>query len=239
VNDVLIEFASQLSQPILDRYVNGNEVSQSELQQIWRNTTKVFSWESPIYPRLLAAIREVTGGVPPTRRMRILAGDSPIDWQKIHTHQQWAAYQPNDQSFALVLTKEVLDKRRRALVILGGNHVARTSERSHSDPNTTTLIERIYPHAVYVVLLSSGNPGRLASGKPPILAAMPVAAKVGDFGDALLYLGDSLTRADPDWASYAEDPDYMKELDRRARIEWGCAFDLRRCQLGRRPCASN
>ena len=58
----------------------------------------------------------------------------------------------------------------------------------------------------------------------------------GDFGDALLYLGENLTSADPDWQQYRTDPIYMKELDRRARIEWGCGFDLDRFINGQLPC---
>lgn len=50
VNDIVIEFASRRSQPILDRYINGEDVSADDLRQVWENTTKVFAFESPIYP---------------------------------------------------------------------------------------------------------------------------------------------------------------------------------------------
>jgi uncharacterized iron-regulated protein len=76
VNCIMIEFASRRSQPIVDRYINGEDVAQTELQQVWRDTTKVFSWESPIYRRLLASVREVNRSLPPERRLRVLAGDS-------------------------------------------------------------------------------------------------------------------------------------------------------------------
>jgi hypothetical protein len=40
----------------------------------------------------------------------------------------------------------------------------------------------------------------------------------------------------PDWQQYRSDPVYLKELDRRARIEWGCGFDLDRFRNGQMPC---
>ena len=50
---------------------------------MWRDTTKVASWESPIYGDWLGAIREVNQGRPAARRLRVLAGDTAIDWSKI------------------------------------------------------------------------------------------------------------------------------------------------------------
>ena len=45
----------------------------AEVRRIWRDTTKVASWESPIYAEWLAAIRAVNGGLPRSRRLRVLA----------------------------------------------------------------------------------------------------------------------------------------------------------------------
>jgi hypothetical protein len=201
----------------------------------------VFSWESPIYARLLAAVREVNRSLPPARRLRVLAGDSPIDWAKVRSHEQWASYQPNNLSFAEVIDREILRKKRKGLAILGANHVTKGGDRD-MDPDTTTIAEGKHPGSVYVVLLHALNqPMWKAPAVVPIagtwLAAVEFGKrKLGDAGDAILYLGPSLSRADPDWESYARDPDYLKELDRRARIEWGCGFDLDRFRRGRRPC---
>jgi hypothetical protein len=233
VNDIVIEFGSRLSQPTLDRYINGEDVSPAELQKVWRNTTKVFAFESPIYAQLLAAIREVNRGLPPAHRIRVLAGDSPIDWTKVTTHAQWESYQPNDSSFAGVIADQVLAHNLRALVIMGGSHLSKSADPAR-DPNTTMLVERKHPGAVYVVLLDQGK-NRVPGGRPPVLVpTMPPYA--GDYSDAILYLGDNLTWAQPDWQQYQADPAYMKELDRRARIEWGCGFDLKRFMDGQMPC---
>jgi hypothetical protein len=235
VNCIVIEFGSRLSQPIVDRYIDGEEVALSELQHVWRDTTKVFAFESPVYAQLLKAVREVNLGSPPARHIRVLAGDSPIDWTKVATHGQWASYQPNDLSFAEVISEEVLARNRKALVILGGSHVSKNRDPNR-DPNTTTLVERKHPGSMYVVLLTQSTRAAESKGKVPLLRPTPEGADVGDFGDALLYLGKTLTTADPDWRQYRTDLVYVKELDRRARIEWGCGFDLNRFRNGQLPC---
>jgi hypothetical protein len=152
VNDIVIEFGSQLSQPILDRYINGEEVPLAELQQVWRNTTKVFAFESPVYAQLLKAVRDANRGQPRAHRLRVLAGGSPIEWTEVTTHKQWESYQPNDLSFAEVIDEQVLAHHRKALVIMGGSHVSKSADPTR-DPNTTTLVERKHPRTVYVVLL--------------------------------------------------------------------------------------
>lgn len=234
VNDIVIEFGSRLSQPILDRYINGGEVSITELQQVWRNTTKVFAFESPVYAQLLKAVRDANRGLPRAHRIRVLAGDSPIDWTMVTTHEQWESYQPNDPSFAEVIDEQVLAHNRKALVIMGGSHVSKNADPTR-DPNTTTLVERKHPGTVYVLLLDQSKKKSGMEWKPPALVRT-VPPYAGDYSDALLYLGENFSWAQPNWQQYRADPVYLKELDRRARIEWGCGFDLDRFRNGQMPC---
>ena len=121
------------------------------------------------------------------------------------------------------------------MVILGGSHVSK-SRNPNRDPNTTTLVEQRYPGSVYVVLLAASTHRTASKWRVPSLVPILEPPDQSDFGDALLYLGENLTPADPDWQHYRVDPIYMKELDRRAHIEWGCGFDLKRFINGRLPC---
>src|SRR5437879_953245 len=63
VQDIVVEFASQHNQALLDRYIAGQDVPIEEVRRIWRDTTKVASWESPVYSEWLAGIREVNRGL--------------------------------------------------------------------------------------------------------------------------------------------------------------------------------
>jgi len=49
VNDIVVECGNALYQDVIDRYVAGQEVSRTELQQVWRNTIAFFVWDSLIY----------------------------------------------------------------------------------------------------------------------------------------------------------------------------------------------
>lgn len=240
VQDIVVEFASRNNQPLLDKYLGGEALPIEDVRHIWHDTTKVASWESPIYAEWLAAIREVNRGLPPARRLRVLAGDTPIDWNRIHTHAEWASLGDNDISFADVIEKQVLGKKRHALVVLGSNHVMKRGSGNGTD-NTTTRIESRYPGASYVVLLDSvtlldprtqdslrrsrpeQNPAvlyKLAGthlGRATDLKAVPLSKKA----DALLYLGPPETAALVAPPAGTLEPAYLQEVDRRSMIEWG------------------
>ncbi|HZE89072.1 MAG TPA: hypothetical protein VE404_05960, partial [Verrucomicrobiae bacterium] len=220
--DIVVEFASRQSQPILDRYVAGDDVPSEEARRIWRDTTKVAAWESPIYAAWLGAIREVNRGLPPGKRLRVLAGDTAIDWSRITSHEEWAALGDNNVSFADVIVREVLDRERRALVVLGANHVTRAGDR-HGGENTTTRLEAKHPGATFVALIHGvASPWEvltLPDGAPPSL--LPAPAAVRESADAILFLGN---RDDLDWApplAGTLESAYLAEIDRRSRIEWG------------------
>lgn len=109
------------------------------------------------------------------------------------------------------------------------------------------MVEKRYPHSMYIVLLAAPgfgeDPELMKNWHPPVLAPTNTrwAGKVPfgrgtlkDSADAVLYLGLWLPEAHPDWNSL--DPAYLQELDRRSRIEWGCGFDLNRWKQSLRPC---
>ena len=65
--------------------------------------------------------------LPPERRLRVLLGDPPIDWDKVHTLEELRKWLNRDAHAVDVIRREVLAKGRRALVIYGDEHLARNA----------------------------------------------------------------------------------------------------------------
>jgi hypothetical protein len=237
VQDIVVEFASRNNQPLLDRYIGGANVPIEQVRHLWRDTTKVASWESPIYAEWLAAIREVNERLPPTHKLRVLAGDTAVDWAQIRTHSDWERLGNNDISISEVIENEVLMRGHRGLVVLGSNHVTKSGGRDGS--NTTTRVETRYPSSTHVLLLLNAGPLRPAledklkllnpSGPTVYELTGTSLANVTDgdspslirITDALLYLAprEAFTMAFP--APGSLEQEYLKEVDRRSLIEWG------------------
>ena len=246
VNVVVLECANSLYQPLLDRYMNGEEVGPQELSQVWRNTTKVVSWESPIYQNLIRELHEVNLKLPASRRIRVLAGDAPIDWSRVKNHADWESALQGEEFTVSLIEREVLAKNQKALLVMGANHVTHGGNWFGKD-DVTSLLEK-HKHPVYVALLwgvpGNNDPG-VTRGPTPSLIALDGtklgAAKIAgrpadDLADAYIYLGRTEQVASPDWTALQSDKSYWAELQRRHQIQFGCSLDISRWNRREKPC---
>ena len=186
VNDIVVEVGSARYQDLMDRYVRGESVSLEQVRPAWQNTTvpnQIWADET-----LFASIRAINATRPPQRRLRVLLGDPPIDWDTVRTreeHFRWLAMR--DSYPASVIQLEVLAKRRKALIVYGHLHFQRyqiLSNLDMSDWRTQTivsLIERSSPSRVFTIWRLDDE----LAGAVPDLASWPVPAFVTTAGTAL------------------------------------------------------
>ncbi|HLI89789.1 MAG TPA: hypothetical protein VKV37_13945 [Ktedonobacteraceae bacterium] len=163
INDIVVEFGNARYQEIIDRFISGQPVANTDLRQIWRNTTITGAnpvWDAPVYEQFFRSVRAVNMMLPPSQRLRVLLGDPPIDWDKVQRKEDWVAYAlQRDTHFAGVVEREVLQKGRRALLIAGTNHLLHNI-RGEGDPdqppdkapfNAATQIEQRHPHSLFSI----------------------------------------------------------------------------------------
>jgi hypothetical protein len=156
VNDVVVECGNSLYQPILDRYIAGEDVPLTEVRQVWRNTTQDMCGVSAFYAELFPLIRRINQMLPPGKKLRVLAGDPPVDWSKIKTARDFAQGQflNRDPSIASVMKKEVLAKHRKALMLFGTAHLFHVGLEPL--PTAVGLYEKDYPGVTLVIADHTG-----------------------------------------------------------------------------------
>lgn len=122
VDDIVVEFGNAHYQEVIDRFVRGEPFAHEELRKVWQDTTQRGTvWDRPIYEAFYRAVRDVNAALPVARRLRVLLGDPPMDWEA----PQRSATVRTDDFPASLIQREVLAKKRRALVIYGGMHLIR------------------------------------------------------------------------------------------------------------------
>ena len=127
VNDIVVEWGTARYQDVLDRFIRGESVADTELRRVWQDTTQPHHvWDVPIYEEFFRAVRGINGSLPRERQLRVLAGDPPMEWEKIQTRQQTIDVE-RDRFGADLIQREVLAKQRRALLVWGGTHFIRRS----------------------------------------------------------------------------------------------------------------
>ncbi|MEP7111214.1 MAG: hypothetical protein ABI760_24675 [Ferruginibacter sp.] len=127
VNDIVVECGNSKYQSIIDDYINGKDVAIDELQMTWRNMTVLCTCDAPIYEQLFQTVRTVNQNLSSDRKIRVLLGEPPINWSEIKSAEQIGLFVfQRDQYYADVVSKEVIDKKRKALLIMGSLHLIRT-----------------------------------------------------------------------------------------------------------------
>jgi hypothetical protein len=142
VNDIVVEFGNSLYQDRMDRFVRGEDVSYDLLRQVWQNTTQPHPlWDAPIYEEFFRAVRVLNASLPRDRKLRVLLGDPPIDWDAVKSQEDIRKFDARDRYPADVIRREVLAKQRRALVIYGDLHLIRRNPNTppQDDPDGWAL----------------------------------------------------------------------------------------------------
>ena len=244
VDDIVVECGNSLYQPVLDRYVAGDSVPLADVQRVWRNTTQPFCGVTTFYEELFPLVRRVNATLAGDRKLRVLAGDPPVDWSRVRTRDDLRSVVNRDSNIAAVMEHEVLAKHRKALMIFGLLHLV------HGGFGAVGRVEQAgYPNRTFVVMAHNGfgndSPlGKYDAGLERRLAGWPVpslvtlrgtwlddlpwpyflpgverAGPVSASVDGYLYLGPGdVLLNDPIPARAVLDTAYMAELRRRARI---------------------
>jgi hypothetical protein len=130
VNDIVTEKGNSKYQDVMDQFTKGGAVSDRTLREVWENTTVTHTGaDSPVYEEFFRAVRSVNDSLPQERRIRVLLGDPPIDWDQVHTFEDVLRWGDQRDFFAAdLIRREVLAKGRRALVIYGKMHFERKND---------------------------------------------------------------------------------------------------------------
>ena len=238
VNDIVVECGNSLYQPILDRYIAGESVPESEVQKVWRDTSVSMCSVSGFYEILFPLVRRINQKLSPAKRIRMLAGDPPLAWSKVKNQSE--VMLDRDDNVASVMENKVLSKHRKALMLFGTMHLY------HSDRTDPTGLgsavhryEMKYPGVTFVIGINIVSrvpiPPAVIDEMKTRMASWPVPSLVQNIKDtwlvdvdnyyfsqmvdAYLYLGPvELMLAEPRPAEIFLDKDYMDELRRRADI---------------------
>lgn len=159
VDDIAVECGNSLYQPVLDRYIAGMDVPFAEVRKTWRNTTQTMCGLSGFFEQFFPLVRAINQKLPPVKRLRVLAGDPPIDWETINTPDDAWRFLNRDPVIASIMEKEVLSRSRKALMLFGTMHLLHgtadggpsSSSQRNAPPSAVSLYEKTYPNRTFVI----------------------------------------------------------------------------------------
>jgi hypothetical protein len=150
VNDIAVECGNSLYQPLLDRYIAGEDVPFTDAQKVWRDTTQPMCSFSGFFEEFFPLVRAINQKLPPDKRLRVLAGDPPIDWNNVKGLAD--AEKDRDGNIASVMEKEVLSKHRKALMLFGESHLFHGGGVGQIGfENAVAIYEKEYPGRTFII----------------------------------------------------------------------------------------
>jgi hypothetical protein len=166
VDDIVVEFGNSRYQNLADRFILDLEpIRSGRLARIWRTPIGfMLLGDAPVYAGFFRAVRDLNAGLPPEERIRVLLGDPPVEWAKVHSAADREKIPTEDERepfFAGVVKRQVMAKGRRALLIEGSDHMRIGEFRGPGglnpsvnprQPNAATLLARRYPGSLFVVI---------------------------------------------------------------------------------------
>lgn len=239
VDDIVVEFANARHQATLDAYVLDNAlISRDSLSRVWQDGAEPGAWDSPVYAYFIETIRRMNQILPREQRVRILAGEPPYDWSAIRSREDLVAYGSPGTHVLDIVSREVLAKGRKALMIYSARNFFRSDRGLGSRRNLTLALEATHPtrrvfvvgtvpeHSPAAAALDSIVPGperpvlvrldRSKAGTWPARRIYEFAdGSLGGMADALLYFGGMDDRRERPDASVTRNPAYVQEVARR------------------------
>ena len=128
LNDVVIECGNARYQAMTDEFVlAGGAVPDATLRTAWQNTTQPHAGcDTGLAEEIYRTLREINASLEPRRRVRLLLGDPPIDWDSpTRTQDRSRFMEARDSHPVEVIKREVLSHKRRALIVYGQMHLQR------------------------------------------------------------------------------------------------------------------
>lgn len=146
INDIVIEEGSARYQDVADRFVRGENVPMEWLRHVWRDTTQPGLGLDRQWEEFFATARGVNASLPAARKIRVLLGDPPIEWENVRTpqeHRRWI--EMRDTFPADLIQREVLAKGRHALLTYGSMHFQRKNivANYESEGPAETIVSRL------------------------------------------------------------------------------------------------
>lgn len=164
VGNVVFEFGNAFFQPVMDRYLAGEEVPYETVQKAW--TTMVGTGGSDeisvMYGQFYKAVRKANSTLPSGQRIKVWLGDPPTDPDDplAYTDQR---FPDRDAFFTDIVLQKILAKGEKALLIIGAGHfladgfasgTATVFECKYRPPyayNVKTCIDAYYPDKLFLI----------------------------------------------------------------------------------------
>ncbi|BDR14163.1 hypothetical protein [Vibrio sp. STUT-A11] len=156
VNHVVVEFGNAKYQSVLDDYLAGEEVSESQLNTMLRGSLYFMAWMPDVYRDFFKAIKQRNEALPEGKKIQVHLAEAPFDWDEMQDVKVWKKAAKNKTDHFYQVASERIKNNEKALMIFGAfhlvnapaNYVKKTQE---TDWPLATRLQQAFPDSTYLI----------------------------------------------------------------------------------------
>jgi len=235
VDAIVFELGNSLYQDDLDNYILGTSNDSLTIKNVWRNHSSSFlqTGDRTGVSRFFKEVRNIN--LISEHKIRILAAEPPIEWSNIGSSEELFEFVgQRDEFYGDLVITEILNKNKKALLIMGSGHFNKCKPAQHAMDNPiATILKASNKNLVLINTMTTDN---FPYGQLPNIKEGEVIETVSPFvgdlkigtpflkeyplrvqSDALLFLGNMKNLEFEEHTPF-NDPDYENELNRRKEL---------------------
>ncbi|PAW10576.1 hypothetical protein B6K85_10810 [Vibrio sp. V1B] len=156
VTHIVVEFGNAKYQPVLDKYLAGEEVSESQLNEVLRGSIYFMAWMPDAYINFFKAIRARNLLLPEGKKIQVHLAEAPFEWDGVADAKVWKQAAQSKTDYFYQIAQERIEHNEKALLIFGAFHLVNapkdyvTKTQASAWPLATRL-EQAFPDSTYLI----------------------------------------------------------------------------------------
>ena len=156
VNHIVVEFGNAKYQSILDDYLAGGEVSESQLNTMLRGSLYFMAWMPDVYRDFFKAIKQRNEALPESKKIQVHLAEAPFDWDALQDVTVWKKAAKNKTDHFYQVASERIKNNEKALMIFGAFHLVNApadyvKKTQETDWPLATRLQQAFPDSTYLI----------------------------------------------------------------------------------------
>jgi len=156
VQHIIVEFGNAKHQSVLNRYLKGEDVSNSEIELVWRDSLYFTAWMPEVYKNFFSEIRLKNTKLAEHKKIKVTLAEPSFDWYSDTVSEQWQQAAKTKVDGFYSVAEQAIKSGNKSLMIFGAFHLLRVPQPQLNQFDDNLLpfaarLEKHFPGRTYIV----------------------------------------------------------------------------------------
>ncbi|RVU82861.1 hypothetical protein EOL70_20175 [Leucothrix sargassi] len=156
VQHIVVEFGNARHQDLLDGYLAGDEMSEQQLAQVYRDALYFTAWMPTVYHDFFKAVRAHNLTADKAKQIKVTLAEKPFYWEQVTDNDVWKRAASTKVDGFISRISQAIESHEKTLFIFGAFHllklpndIARIVDKSQLP--MMSQLEQKYPQQTFTI----------------------------------------------------------------------------------------